>query len=260
MRGRRGCDRRGAGRKPSLSYSQTILAAPGITRWWDAGKTVGVTGGLVDTWTDRVAGEALANTLTGRPTFVASSALYGNLPTVDFGTANTELISTPSTLAALLISGQAHTIYTVARRNTLVAGAGADFWFSSGTLASTTTEYSLGTTNSGAANADRIEINAATPGAGNDWGTATRYYTVQSDASGFFKSWISGVASVNNAGASPLPTGTDYLLVGGGRRFSASNAGFDWRGEIAEIVVYLALHSTAQRQTIEAAMKRKYAL
>jgi hypothetical protein len=227
-------------------------------RWWDASTGLGLTGALVDSWTARVGAEIVSNTGAARPSLNATHASFNNLPVLNFGIAGTELFSSPSALSALMVAGQALSIYTVARRNTLDAGATADFWLSSGTLASTLTELSLGTTDNGVADVDRLEINATIPGQGSDWGTNARVYSLTVSAGGAFNTWLNGVPSISVVSA--LPTGTNYLLIGGGRRLSATNTGFEWRGEIAEIVVYLATHAPAQRVQIENAMRAKYAV
>lgn len=58
--------------------------------WWHSEDNVVSTGGVVDSWTDVIAGRALTATLTRRPA-IAANAAYGNLPLISFDGVNDNL-------------------------------------------------------------------------------------------------------------------------------------------------------------------------
>lgn len=234
---------------------EQALAALGMPLAWFDPRTLSVADGTaLSSYTSRVNGYSVAQSVESqRPTLDVDG--IGGFPAVRFVSASFQrLISEDDALASLLDGSQAYTTYWVAS----FASFGGTVW----SCGSTTTAHRVESGASGAG-LDRAGRRGATTVASDGTiasATNTPVLLTQAYTGSAYQSWKNGVVSLASGANTVVPTCDRFCLgvymqtgVGGG--FNAHLNGW-----IGDGLIYLGVHTAAERAGIEMFLRRRYLL
>jgi hypothetical protein len=246
----------GAGAQPGLTAAakspDLVIASYSPFRWWDANVGISSTGALVDSWTDRVAGEVVSAAGAARPTLVPVAAPWGGRQVLSVAGAQ-YLDSNPSAGAAHY-SGAAGTLttYQVARR--------------SAPSSSLVDLFSLGPTSGGTfqwtqslrgLNIPALDVSVGSYSSGLAVGqTPFLLVTIYKADGTVYKQYVNGVQGQVLGAITAMPTSLGQLCIFA--RLYGGSPNIPWVGDGAEFLVFDGMHDDTARMAIEAALSAKW--
>lgn len=235
----------GVGARRSASFKPTDIS--GCVLWLRADLGVTLVSGAVSAWADQSGGSLLASVTQGtsgkRPTFNASDAGFNSQPTFTFASASTQ--SLRGTFGSSL--AQPATIIAVAKQ----ASAAVQFVIDSN--ADATNRWAI--YNSTAGNA----LNGYTPASGDFASVAisngiTNAFAIAAEFAGASAATYANGTTATGAGNS----GSGVLSGIAVGAHQADAGGFDWDGQIAEVIIYSSALSTLSLSRVFAYTNARY--